>query len=162
VRTQPTQRLTVTVLAQLGDRPGGGKFWATFRREGNLFGGQKTKSATQRRLFRLACESTATPVAGTSAGAGEFSSYIARNCNLVQSLADSETARGEGPAGAVTDPELRLGLRLLKNSTWLVGSGVCWTIDLRFPSPRKVWARRVIETKVSDYRVFRLMSICYC
>jgi hypothetical protein len=54
------ERLTVAVLASSwGARPDGGKFWATFRRESNLCGGQKQKSATQRRPVDLACESTA-------------------------------------------------------------------------------------------------------
>jgi hypothetical protein len=66
----------------------------------------------------------------------------------VQCLAHGETAGCKGPAGGGHKSKLRLGLGLLKNSTWLVGSGVCRTNDSAFQVRERFGARTTVETKV--------------
>jgi len=81
------ERLTVAVLASSwGDRPGGGKFWAMFRRKQFVWR-PETKIRDAATTHRPSVRVYRMPVAGTSAGIGSFSTMLqlcATRCNCLQ------------------------------------------------------------------------------
>ena len=104
---------------QLEDRPGGGKFWATYRPRSNFLEGQKPNprrsddSLTSVRVYRNACY-------GYKGGDGKLLNNVARLCNPVQLLAGGMTPLSQLLGRKVTPQSkiagtgvLRLAYRLL-------------------------------------------------